>query len=270
MRTTTRALTLALAALAGILAAGALGASGPNGIGRMTVAPNIATAGSVDNELTFTFIADRSSLRGQTIVDVPRGWTPPQRTDPSAPGYVELKPVRCARSTRITSVAGRRVTITTVCGRRQSYQVLYHRTTVPTIAADGYIFLTQTRSAAAGRKAKFRPLGQQKQPVVKVRGGPPVALFVGATSVATVGTPFGVTVRALDAYGNNANPYSATVGLSSSDPSATLAGPYAYLPADAAQHVFAGTILRTPGTQSITATDSNGLTGQSAPILVVQ
>jgi hypothetical protein len=265
---TTRAIALALAALTGVLASGALGAASPNGIGRMSVTPDTATAGSTDNELIFTFLADRSSLRGQTIVDVPRGWTPPQRSNPSGPGYVEVKPGTCDGSTRITSVAGRRVTIATSCRRGRNYQLFYHRATAPTISADGYIFLAQTRSAAAGRKAKYRPLGQPKQPKVKVRGGPPVALFVGATSVATSGTAFGVTVRALDTYGNNAYPYGATVQLSSSDPAATLPGPYAYVQADAGQHVFTGTILRTPGTQSITATDSNGLTGQSAPITV--
>ncbi len=267
---TTHVITLALAASAGILAAGASASIRPSGIGRMTVTPNILTAGSTGNELTFTFVADRSSLRGRTIVDVPRGWTPPQRSDPSAPGYVELKPGTCDPSTAISSIAARRLRIATSCRLRRSYQLLYHRATAPTIAADGYTFLTQTRSTAARRKAKYRPLGVKKQPIVKVRGGPAVSLFVGATSFAAAGTGFGVTVRALDAYGNNANPYLTTVRLSSSDASATLPGPYAYVSTDVAQHVFAGAILRTLGTQSITATDSNGLTGQSAPITVFQ
>ena len=216
---TTRIATLALAALAGALAAGASGAGGPIGIGRMMVLPNTVTAGSTGNELTFTFLADSSALRGQTIVDVPRGWSAPQRANPSAPGFVEVKPGGCEASTRIVAIRARRVTIATSCGRRRSYQLLYHHATAPTISSDGYIFLAQTRSAAAGRKAKYRALGRRKQPIVKVRGGPAAAFYVGPPSVAIAGSAFGLTLRAIDAYGNNAYPYLATVSFGSSDPS---------------------------------------------------
>ena len=235
----------------------------------MMVLPDTVIAGTTGNELTFTFLADSSSLRGQTIVDVPRGWTAPQRANPSAAGYVEVKAGACDPSTRLVSVRARRLTIATSCRRRKTYQLLYHDATAPTIATDGYIFLAQTRSAAAGRKAKYRPLGRLKQPIVKVRGGPAAALYVGPPAVVIAGTAFGVTVRAIDVYGNNAYPYAGTVSLGSSDPAATLPGPYAYTQPDAAQHVFEGTILRTPGAQLITASDSNGLSGQSSPVTVV-
>jgi hypothetical protein len=137
---------------------------------------------------------------------------------------------------------------------------------VPTIAADGYIFLTQTRTS--GRKAKFRPLARSGQPVVKVKGAPATGLDMTLTSVVTAGTPFTVTVRAVDPWFNNAFPYSGTVTLTSTDPVATLPGPYAYRAVDLAQHAFTGVVLHTPGTQWITATDSNGLTEQSPPITV--
>ena len=146
------------------------------------------------------------------------------------------------------------------------YQLLYHKATVPTIAADGYIFLTQTR--ASGRKAKFRPLARSGQPVVKVKGGPATGLDLTLTNVTTVATPFSVTVRAVDPYSNNAFPYGGTVTLTSTDPAATLPGPYAYQPTDLAQRTFTGVVLRTPGTQTITATDASGLTRQSPPITV--
>ena len=227
--------------------------------------PATLTAGSTGNELTFAFTANRP-LTGQTIVDVPRGWTLPQRRNATSPGYVEVKRGTCGSSTRIASVVARRLTIATACKRGHGYQLLYHKATVPTIAADGYIFLTQTRTNA--RKAKFHPLARSGQPVVKVKGGPAAGLDLTLTSVATAGVPFGVTVRAVDPYGNNAFPYGATVTLTSTDPVATLPGPYAYVPSDLAQHVFTGVVLRTPGTQWITATDSNGLTLQSPPIAV--
>jgi hypothetical protein len=256
--------------LAGALPVAALAFSGaaPNGIGRMTVAPTTLIAGTTGNEVTFTFIADRSPLRGQTVIEFPRGWSPPQRGNPSSPGYVEVKPGACDPSTRIVAVKTRRVTIATSCKLRRSYQLLYHKVTAPLLSADGYIFLVKTRSAK-GRNAKLRPLGRLKQPVIKVRGAPPAALFVGAPSVVTAGTAFGITVRANDAYGNNAYPYLATVTLASTDSAATIPAPYAYVPTDVAQHVFAGAVLRTPGTQRITASDSIGLSSQSGPITVV-
>src|SRR3954447_14949652 len=139
----------------------------------MGVAPNILYAGSSGNQLTFTYTADSSSLRGQTLVEFPRGWTAPQRRNASGPGYVELRAGQCAASTKILSVGVRKVTIATNCKRHQSYQLVYSNVTAPQLTADGYVFLALTRSTAGGRKAKFRALLPGKQPVVKVKGGPP-------------------------------------------------------------------------------------------------
>jgi hypothetical protein len=238
------------------------------GVGKMTVTPDRATAGSTGNELIFTFLADSAALKGQTIVDVPRGWTPPQGTDPAGNGYVELQPAGCTSATRITAIVGRRIAIATECQRRHAYRLLYHRASAPLLSADGYVFLTQTRPASTSKKVLFRPLGPHKQPVVRVRGAAGSKLFMTVTSIATVGVPFAATVRAIDQWGNNAADYAGTVTLTSTDPAATLPGPYAYGPKDSAQHTFTGVILRTPGTQQITAIDSSGLTIQSGPITV--
>jgi hypothetical protein len=254
-------LTLVLVALAG----GVASAAGSKGGGRMVATPAILIAGSTGNEVTFSFRAS-SSLNGQTIVDVPRGWTAPQKRNVSGAGYFELKRGTCGGSTRITSIARRRLTIATNCKRGRGYELTYHKVSVPTIAADGYIFLTQTR--ARGRKARYRPLSRSGQPVIKVKGALATGLDMTLTSVTTAGTPFGITVRAVDPWFNNAFPYSGTVTLTSTDPAATLTGPYAYQPTDLAQHAFTGLVLRTPGVQYITATDSNGLTKKSPPITV--
>lgn len=255
-------LTLVLVALVGGIAS----AAGPVvGIGRMVVTPATLPAGSTGNDLTFDFTATRS-LTGQTIVDVPRAWTAFQRRNASGDGYIELKRGTCGGSTRITSLVKRRLTIATNCKRGHGYQLLYHKATVPTIAADGYIFLTQTRSS--GRKAKFHSLARDFQPVVKVKGATATGIDMTLTDVTTVGAAFNATVRAIDRWSNNAFPYGGTITLTSTDPAATLPGPYAYQPADLAQHVFTGIVLRTPGVQRIIATDSNGLTDQSPPITV--
>jgi hypothetical protein len=87
----------------------------------MTVTQNRVNAGSSGNELAFTFLADSAALSGQTIIDFPRGWTPPQRTNPNGNGYLELQPTGCTSATRITAIVGRRVSITTACGRKHLY-----------------------------------------------------------------------------------------------------------------------------------------------------
>jgi hypothetical protein len=257
--------TIGLTLLTALVVGGVASAAGPTGIGRMAVTPTTLTAASTGNELTFSFTANKS-LTGQTIVDFPPGWTGPQTRSAAGAGYLELKRGTCGGSTRMRSIVRRRVTIATACKRGHGYQLLYHKATAPTIAADGYIFLTQTRTNA--RNAKFRPLGRSGQPVVKLKGGPATGLDMTLTNVVTAGTPFTVTVRAVDPYYNNAFPYGATVRLTSSDPAATLPGPYAYQPSDLGQKAFTGIVLRTPGVQTITATDSNGLTKQSPPITV--
>jgi hypothetical protein len=232
----------------------------------MSVVPNRVTAGST-NELSFSFIADSAPLSGTTLVDVPRGWTKPQQANPAAPGYVELQSAGCV-GTRIAGIASRRIVIATQCPRRHLFRLLYHKAAAPLLSADGFVFLTQTRPANAPKKAPFRPLGPKKQPVVKVRGAAQAGLFMTITSVATAGVPFGATVRAVDQFGNNAADYAGTVTLTSSDPLASLPEPYAYATKDVGQHTFTKLVLHTVGTQTVTATDSNGFTVQSPPIAV--
>ena len=267
-RTVTRAKGTALCACLLVLAfAATSGAAVRVGIGKMTVVPNRLTAGTTDNELSFAFTADSAPLNGTTLVDVPRGWTKPQQSDPAAPGYVELQAAGCV-GTRISVISSRRIVIATQCPRRHLFRLLYHKAATPLFSADGYVFLTQTRPASAPKKTPFRPLGPQKQPVVRVRGATAAGLFMTVTSIATVGVPFGTTVRIVDQFGNNAADYAGTVSLASSDPLATLPAPYAYGAKDVSQHTFTGIVMRTPGTQTITATDSNGFTITSPPITV--
>jgi hypothetical protein len=264
----TRAKGVALGAcLVVLVLASSTGAALQAGIGRMSVAPIRLTAGTDANELTFSFLADSAPLTGTTLVDVPRGWSRPQRTNPTAAGYVELQSAGCP-GTRMTAVAGRRIVVETHCPRRHLYRLVYHRASTPLLSADGYVFLTQTRRAGVSKKVPFRPLGPKKQPVVRIRGAAAAGLFMTVTSVAAAGVRFNATVRAVDQFGNNAADYAGTVSLTSTDPAATLPEPYTYGPKDVAQHTFTGIVLRTAGSQRLIATDSNGFTVQSGPITV--
>jgi hypothetical protein len=267
VRTVRRVRRAVLCAGIGVLVvASAGGAASRVGVGKMTVSPTRVSAGST-TDFSLTFLADSAALKGTTLVDVPRGWSKPQQTSPSGPGYVELQPSGCA-GTRIAGIAARRIVITTKCPRRHLFRLLYHRSEAPLLAADGYIFLTQTRPSAARKKTPFKPLGPRKQPVVRVRGAAASGLFMTVTSIATAGVPFAATVRAVDPFGNNAADYTGTMTFTSTDSAATLPAPYAYGPTDASQHAFTGIVLRTPGTQRIRATDSHGFTVESGPITV--
>src|SRR5262249_23558587 len=63
------------------------------------------------------------------------------------------------------------------------------------------------------------------------------------------------TVTAWDPYGNRATGYTGTVRFTSSDPQAVLPGNYTFTAADAGLHAFSA-VLKTAGTQSLTATDT--------------
>jgi hypothetical protein len=78
---------------------------------------------------------------------------------------------------------------------------------------------------------------------------------MGFPSPVMAGDPGLFTVRAIDAYNNTIANYAGTVHFVSSDPNAGLPGNYTFVPQDQGIHEF-GAILTTPGTQSITATDS--------------
>ncbi len=82
--------------------------------------------------------------------------------------------------------------------------------------------------------------------------GPAASLAITAPPAATSGTPFNFTVTAYDRFGNQAIGYAGTVTFSSTDSSATLPAPSTLT---AGAGTFSATLV-TPGSQTITATDS--------------
>jgi hypothetical protein len=254
-----------------------------DGIGRVVVTPNKVAAGS-SGTFTLAFTADTGALVGQTVLDIPRGWSSPQMASRGALGYVSLARGSCSSATKLVRIVGRRLVITTSCRRGQQFTLTYGPTNVTTVSADGYVFLTQTRPNTAvktkivrsfvktkkgKRKVKirrvrifvtptFKPLTPQKQPVVVVTGAPVDHLVVNGPSITTSGTPFGITVRAEDKYGNVACCYLGTVSFSSSDREAFLPPPYQFTSADLGAHTFSRIVLRTLGAQTITASDNAG------------
>jgi hypothetical protein len=77
------------------------------------------------------------------------------------------------------------------------------------------------------------------------------------TTPRTAGTAGNIRVTATDTYGNRSTGYLGTVHFTSTDIQAGLPANYTFVAADAGTHVFSGNvILKTAGTQSVTATDT--------------
>jgi hypothetical protein len=96
---------------------------------------------------------------------------------------------------------------------------------------------------------------------------PPHSFVVMAPATAVSGTPFDITVMAVDAYGNIDTNYSGMITFSSTDtdPNVLLPADYAFQPGDAGTHTFsAGVTLITSGSQTISVADLNGgITGST-------
>jgi hypothetical protein len=95
----------------------------------------------------------------------------------------------------------------------------------------------------------------------EVQIGAATRLTVSAPASVASGTPFDVTVTALDAYGHTATGYTGTVAFTTTDTNLAVVLPVDYLftAADRGAHTFrAGFTLVTPGDQTLTASDPDG------------
>ncbi len=92
---------------------------------------------------------------------------------------------------------------------------------------------------------------------IAVQPGTAVTLQLsGVPSSVVAGTPFQVTVTALDAYNNVVTGYQGTVSFSSTDAGATLPAAYTFTAADGGVHTFGDAVtLVTAGGQALTAAD---------------
>jgi hypothetical protein len=100
---------------------------------------------------------------------------------------------------------------------------------------------------------------------VNVVAAPAVAFRVLAPASVASGTPFDVTLAAVDPYGNTDTHYQGTVTFATSDPDPGVVLPpdYTFQPSDAGMATFPGGVtLIPPGDQTLTVTDTvSGITG---------
>ena len=109
--------------------------------------------------------------------------------------------------------------------------------------------------------------------LVPFTGVPATRLVVtGVASLIAAGTPSDVQVKAVNAADVTATGYTGTVHFTSTDPNAGLPVDYTFTAGDAGIKIFAsGVILKTKGTQNITATDTvmATITGSQTGIAVI-
>ena len=86
-----------------------------------------------------------------------------------------------------------------------------------------------------------------------------------APSSVEPGVAFSLTIKVEDAYGNVVTGYVGTVHFSSSDSRAALPANYTFKAGDDGVHTFTGLVLRKPGNQTITVTDTHksSITGKA-------
>jgi hypothetical protein len=116
-----------------------------------------------------------------------------------------------------------------------------------------FLYTAGTQSITATDTAN--PMFHGTQSGIVITPAAAASLTVTGPSEVTAGQAGTWTATAYDPYGNVATGYTGTVGLSSSDPQATLPGNYTFTTADAGSHNFSVT-LKTAGYQSVTATDT--------------
>jgi hypothetical protein len=92
----------------------------------------------------------------------------------------------------------------------------------------------------------------------------------GFPATTTAGASGSVTVAAQDAFGNTITGYTGTVTFDSTDAQAVLPADYTFVLGDGGDKVFAGVVLKTAGTQSISVHDTvaTSVTGSQTGILV--
>ncbi len=128
------------------------------------------------------------------------------------------------------------------------------------LAGNGYTLVASSPSTATG--ATSSGFNVTANTVV-------THLVVSAPSGDTAGGTFSVTVSALNSANATISGYTGTIHFSSSDVAAGLPANYTFTSTDAGVHTFTGLVLKTAGSQSITATDtSNGTITGTAKVSV--
>jgi hypothetical protein len=194
-----------------------------SGAGTMTVSPTLATAGSTGNTLTFQFRTITSSgaygSGSYATVVVPTGWTAPQKSSGSSPGFISVSAVGSGSTASVSLISGSTITINFTCntGTGNGFNLTYGgggtAVTADTVAGTD-TFTTATHSGSGGT-----PTALSTSPTVTVNAAAASKLVITSTAVTVVAgvASTAITVQRQDANGNaNTADASRTVTLASS------------------------------------------------------
>lgn len=181
------------------------------GSGSAAIAPSGSVVAGTSGAWVFTYTAADSfdSVAGGTVwIDIPSGWTPPQTTDASQPGYVQ---VLDGASLNAITVSGGRIALTLGAGPQSpfapgdSVRVEYGAgggsasASVQSSAPDQATFWVSSDPSGAA------PAPIASSPIIPVLAGPPDHMVVVPDTLRLVaGVPDTVAVRLFDALGNHA------------------------------------------------------------------
>src|SRR5690349_4909844 len=78
-----------------------------NGDGNMTVSPTTINAGDT-NTFVFSFVSPKKtfSVGSQATLKIPQGWSAPQTSDPSGPGFISVTPVLSGSTAAVSGIGG--------------------------------------------------------------------------------------------------------------------------------------------------------------------
>jgi hypothetical protein len=225
----------------------------------IAVTPTSTTAGSTGNAFTFK-VTTSVQTAGQLSIVVPAGWTAPQASNSTLPGYVVIQKLTCASAgpfpTSITGSGPWTITIAYNCATNKNFSMTYGGTVAPSKVAaptsPGFYEFTAQADFGTG----FQRLASQ--PVITVNA-PSVHLAVsGLPSTVGAGASNPFTVSARDSRNNVVTKYLGTVNLSSNDPSAMLPANYTFTAGDSGTHTFTpGATFVSTGSRTLTATDTS-------------
>jgi streptogramin lyase len=220
--------------------------AGGNKVGKITSAGTITefpvpTGGSVPEGITagrdgnLWFVDEVGNKVGRIT---PAGALT-EYTIPTATAYPREITAGSDGSLWFTEIRGNKVGRITPAGAVTEYPIPTADSSPYEITAgpDGNLWFTENSGNRVGRLTSATLTGSATVNVVAAAA----AQFVVATTAANAdvaGTPFDVTVRALDPYGNFATGYTGTVHFTSTDPQASLPADYTFTAADNGVHTF--------------------------------
>src|SRR5262249_41484568 len=208
---------------------------------KVTISPTSVAASSTGNAFTIKVTATATAA-GNFRLTIPAGWTAPQSSNSTLPGYIAILKQTCASAgpfpTSITGSGPWSVVVGFDCGTNKNFSITYggsvasSKVTAPSTATS-YEYTSEAANPASAAYARIatQPVGTVPPPAIHFE-------IAGIPSSASAGSANAFTVTARNASNAIVPGYAGAVHFASSDGSATLPANYAFTAGDAGSHTF--------------------------------